>query len=232
MIWATKEPEPEYIEGRKLLPRSARNRVPKGARRLSPRPTPVTLLPGVVPRRVLADGLLEEQVHPVQLEEVERIAGAQHGQLGEAHARGRHAVDAVLVEEPELVHAEPVQVPAPVVGGVQMDLVQAEEEVLREAGAVLLVRLLLGIELLARAPGLPGAAPIGERAAAQGVALPLVFVGQAEPVGDRAVGDGEPGRREIVRRVVVVAELVAGGELLEVGELPAQVDAGRERVIA
>src|SRR6185436_6588257 len=90
--------------------------ISEGRAQVQAQAQPRHVAPGVVDRRVLADGLLEEEVYPVEIEEVEGIACAQHGELAEAHPRRRNAVDAVLVEEPDLLHAEPVQVAPAVIG--------------------------------------------------------------------------------------------------------------------
>ena len=166
------------------------------------------------PRRhggVAAERLIEEQVEAVLVEQVERVGAAEHAELGEAHARGRHAVDAVVVEEAELVHAEAVQVAAAVIGGVQVDLVEAEEEVLREAGRVL--QVVLWAAALERRRGRPRAPTTRadsrwprRRASSRAASTPRQ---SPTPLVTVSTGATKLAAVSSSARIVVVAELVA-----------------------
>ena len=124
---------PRYREGSRLWPISARRIVPNGARTFNATPVPVSDCQlrsrGAIPSR----RLLEEQIDPVLLEDVERIRATDHRQIVEPHARRGHAVNARVVEQPELVPAEPIEVLPTEVAAVEVHfLEEPEEEVARQ----------------------------------------------------------------------------------------------------
>src|SRR5690606_34187842 len=91
-------------------------------------------LPRASPRPV------EEQVEAILLEDVERVLAARHRQLAIANARRRHASDARLVEQAELVAAEAIEPAAREPRAVDDDLAErAEEDGLGGVQGVLLV---------------------------------------------------------------------------------------------
>ena len=84
-----------------------------GARTLKRDANPGERLPAPAGGEVPSPRLFEEQIDPVLLEDVERVGAARHRQIVEPHARGGHAVNARVVEQPELVPAEPIEVARP-----------------------------------------------------------------------------------------------------------------------
>ena len=106
------------------MPASALSMVFQGARKLRAAPTPVIGCQLSSNAAVPAPGLLQEQVEPVLVEDVERIRAAQRGQLAEPDARRRHTVDPGVVEHAELILGEPVEVMAAEPGGVEMHLLE------------------------------------------------------------------------------------------------------------
>ena len=85
---------------------------------------PVIGCHAAIERAVAAPRLLEEQVEPVLLEDVERVRAARHRQLAEPHARRRHAVDPRVVEHAELILGEAIEVAPAEPGAVQVHLVE------------------------------------------------------------------------------------------------------------
>src|SRR5262245_48045091 len=67
-------------------------------------------LPAGIERAVASPGLLEKQIEPVLIEDVERIRSARLGQLFEARAGCRHAVNPRVVEHPELVLRKAIEI--------------------------------------------------------------------------------------------------------------------------
>ena len=78
---------------------------------------------GAVP----APGLLEEQIQTVLLENVERVRSAHHAELFEARARRRNAVDPRVVEHPELILGEAIEILPAEPGAVQVHFVEHVE---------------------------------------------------------------------------------------------------------
>ena len=68
--------------------------------------------------------VLEEQVEPVLIEHVERVGAPHHPQLGEPDARGWHAVNLRVIEQPELILREAIEVVAAEKGPIQVQLVE------------------------------------------------------------------------------------------------------------
>ena len=82
--------------------------------------------------------MLQEHIEPVNLEDVERIGSAHHGQLAKPHAGGGDAVNAGVVEHSELVLHEPVEVLPPEPRAVDVKLLErTDEDVSRHPDAVL-----------------------------------------------------------------------------------------------
>ena len=84
---------PRTDAGRKLLPKSIWRIVLRGARRFSRMPVPVTCRQIAILLRIAPAGVVEEQIEPVLVEQVEGVRAPHHPDLGEPHG-GRHAVHA------------------------------------------------------------------------------------------------------------------------------------------
>src|SRR5215210_2470458 len=73
--------------------------------------------------------VLQEEIEPVLVEDVEGIRAANQRQLVESQTGGGDAVDPGVIEHSELVATEPIEIAAAEVSGVHMDLVKAEVQI-------------------------------------------------------------------------------------------------------
>src|SRR5215203_2229358 len=174
--------------------------------------------------------MIHEQLEPVLIEDVERVRAARHHQLTEADAGGRDAMHPRLVEYPKLVLSEAVEPLTAEVRAVQVQLLErAEEEVLREADAVLGVVGPWGLECAGEAPW-PGRGAAGpQRRGRQAVAGALPFVREAGAVGDRRRRQHERVTRGGVMHVGIEPEDILHADFLKLSELPPEVAADVER---
>ena len=136
MICSVVEPSGPYRAGSRLLPTSARRIVFHGAREVDRHAEAGQRLPVAAARFVAAPRLVQEKIEPVLVEDVDRIGAARHRQLAEAHAGRRHAMDPRVVEQPELVLREPIQIAPAEPRAVQVNLLKRVEiEITRQCSA-------------------------------------------------------------------------------------------------
>ena len=76
---------------------------------------------------IAAGGAFEEQIDSVLFEDVERIGSPHHCEVVEAETGCRYAVNARVVEQPELVAAEAVEMLATEVRRIEMQFLKESE---------------------------------------------------------------------------------------------------------
>ena len=135
-----------------------------------------------------------------------------------------------LVEEPELIHAEPIEPRSRVPGRARPEgLNRVEEEILPGADRRPLVRLRLGIERAGPSPGPPSLPPEYARRRAKCVAAAREFI-----FNSTAVRRGIRRRDKLFCRlsifeVDIVTELVSEPDLLKRAHLISEIAAHRKR---
>ena len=192
-------------------------------------------LPRRIQRPVRAPRLLDEEIEAVLLEDIERVRAPRHRQRAVPHAGRRHAVNPGVVEHPELILRESIEVAAAEPGAIQMDLVKdLEVEVARQARGVLSIgasagRIARAVRRPRQSPALPRRAHEPGAVQQQTVAAAPVLPGAADAVGDGARRDGERLVGGAIAHVCVESKLVLERGFLERRVLPSEVEPGRQR---